>query len=115
MTQAPPPANQPPVTWEAPSQPPPSDGGFSFSEFFSFRYLITPTFIRVIYILGAILITLSAFSYIPDTGEPAAGVVYAVLFVLIANLWWRIVLELVMVLFRINDSLSSIERRGRGL
>jgi len=31
------------------------------------------------------------------------------------NLYWRVILEFVMVLFRMNDSLQSIDRRGRGM
>jgi hypothetical protein len=113
VDQTTPPTSQPPVSWGSPP-PPRSDGGFSLSDFFSFRHLITPTFIRVIYIIGAILITLSALAYL-SVPAGGAGLVYALFVVIIGNLWWRIVLELVMVLFRINDSLAAIERRGRGL
>jgi uncharacterized protein DUF4282 len=91
-----------------------SDPGFSFSTFFSFRYLITPAFIRVIYILGAILITLGALFVLVAPVGPG-GIIQVILYIIVANLWWRIVLELVMVLFRINDSLAAIERRGRGM
>jgi uncharacterized protein DUF4282 len=113
VDQTAPPTGEPTVKWEAPP-PPRTNGGFDISDFFSFRYLITPTFIRVIYVIGALLITLSAVAYlsVPSTGS---GLVQALLVVIVGNLWWRIVLELVMVLFRINDSLAAIERRGRGL
>lgn len=30
----------------------------------------------------------------------------------VGNLWWRIILEFVMVLFRMNSALQSIDRRG---
>ena len=109
---APPPQpDQPAVNW-AP-QPPATPGAFNFSDFINFRYLITPGFITVIYVIGAIFITIGALA---SAGSSGSGGVLAGLIVLIfGNLWWRIILEFVMVLFRINDSLVSIDRRGRGL
>jgi hypothetical protein len=106
-----PPPSQPTVSWAPP--PPPGSGAFNFSDFINFRYLITPGFITVIYAVGAILITLGALA---SAGAPGGGgVLSAVLVFVFGNLWWRIVLEFVMVLFRINDSLVSIDRRGQGM
>jgi hypothetical protein len=103
--------SQPPVSWT----PPPTSGPgmFNFSDFVNFRYLITPGFITVIYVVGAILITIAALSAAGTAG--AGGVLVGLLWFVFGNLWWRIVLEFVMVLFRINDSLASIDRRGRGM
>ncbi len=113
MDDTPRPASQPPVSW-APPPAPRTDGGFNFSEFLAFRYLITPGFITVIYVIGAIFITLAAVvALAAPTGS--GGVLSAIFFLIIGNLWWRIVLEFIMVLFRINDSLASIDRRGRGI
>ena len=91
----------------------PGAGGGTFSDFLAFRYLITPAFITVIYVIGAVLLTLGALATVVS-GAPGAAVSGIVLLVF-GNLWWRIVLEFVMVLFRINASLQSIERRGRGM
>ncbi len=112
MGTTPTPSNEPPVAWR-----PPADtrarGGFDVSDFLTFRYFITPAFITAIYIIGAALISLAALTAV---AVPASGGVLSALIVLVAgNLWWRIVLEFVMVLFRINDSLTSIDRRGGGL
>jgi uncharacterized protein DUF4282 len=105
--------NQPPVSW-APPPPPRSDRGFNFNDFLSFRYLITPGFITVIYVIGVIVITLAAVAALAVPSGSGA-IVSALFFFLVGNLWWRIVLEFVMVLFKINDSLESIDSRGRGL
>jgi hypothetical protein len=106
-----PPPSQPPVSWapQAPAQP----GTFNFSDFVNFRYLITPGFITVIYVVGAILITIAALAAAGSGGS--GGVLGGLFFLILGNLWWRIILEFVMVLFRINDSLASIDRRGRGM
>jgi Domain of unknown function (DUF4282) len=106
-----PPPNQPPVSWTPQSPPPP--GAFNFSDFVNFRYLITPGFITVIYVVGAIFITIAALSAAGTAG--AGGVLVGLLWFVFGNLWWRVVLEFVMVLFRINDHLASIDRRGQGI
>lgn len=111
MGTTPTPSNEPPVAWR-----PPADNrgrrGFDVSDFLTFRYFVTPAFITAIYIIGAVLITLGALAAV---ASPASGGLASGLVVLVAgNLWWRIVLEFVMVLFRVNDSLASIDRRGGG-
>ncbi|MFL5680426.1 MAG: DUF4282 domain-containing protein [Chloroflexota bacterium] len=105
-----PPSNEPPVSWRpAPPSSAPPRRGFDLSDFLTFRYLITPGFITAIYVIGAVLITLGTLVSISSS-----GVIPALIGLVILNLWWRIVLEFVMVLFRINDSLASIDRRGGG-
>jgi len=108
-----PPPGQPPVAW-APPPPRRAGDGFNLSDFLGFRYLITPGFITVIYVVGVIFITLAALGALAAPSG-SGGVVSALFFLIIGNLWWRIILEFVMVLFRINDSLESIDRRGRGV
>ena len=99
----PPPADRP-VTG-----PPPRSG--SFSDFLNFRAFITPTFITVIWIVGAVFITLAGVVALAGQGGAVNGLVVLVF----GNLWWRIVMEIFIVLFRINDSLQAIERTGRRL
>jgi hypothetical protein len=106
--------NQPPVSW-APPPAPRFGRAFNFGDFLSFRYLITPGFITVIYVIGVIVIALAAFSSLAIPSASGGGVLTAVVTFILGNLWWRIILEFVMVLFRMNDSLESIDRRGRGL
>ena len=103
--------NQPAVSWGPPPQQ--GVGAFNFSDFINFRYLITPGFITVIYVVGALFITIAALSAAGTAGS--GGVLSGILLFVFGNLWWRIVLEFVMVLFRMNDSLQSIDRRGRGM
>jgi hypothetical protein len=103
-----------PSAWVPPpsSAPPPAaaSNGFDFNDFVAFRYLITPAFITVIYVIGAIGITLGALGAIIG-GQFIGGLL---LFVF-GNLYWRIITEFIMVLFRMNDALQSIDRRGKGL
>ncbi len=87
-------------------------GGFDISEFLSFRYLITPTIITIVYVIGAVLITLGSLAAMAAGG---GGLLSGLLLLIFGNLYWRVLLEFVVVLFRMNDSLGSIERRGRGM
>ena len=97
-----------PVSW--PQQAPPRPGGFDFREFVEFRYLITPAIITIVYVIGAILITIAAIA-----SGGGGGVLSGLLVLIFGNLYWRVILEFVVVLFRMNDSLRSIDRRGHGM
>ncbi|HKG56919.1 MAG TPA: hypothetical protein VKA85_06710, partial [Candidatus Limnocylindrales bacterium] len=87
-TPPPPPSNEPPVAWQpAPARRPQQDRGFDLSDFLTFRYLITPGFITAIYVIGAILITLTA---LVSLGNGSGGVIAALVVLIIGNIWWRI-------------------------
>lgn len=106
---------QPPVSWTPPPQQPSGrpNPGFNFNDFIAFRYLITPSLVTVIYVIGAVLITLAALATMTQQG--ANGIVGGLLLLVFGNLYWRVILEFIMVLFRMNDALQSIDRRGRGV
>lgn len=105
------PGPTPPTTWAAPPPPAKVGGkGFDISDFLAFRYLVTPAFMTVIYVIGAIGVTLGALG-----AMIANQFIVGLLLFIFGNLYWRIILEFVMVLFRMNDSLQSIDRRGKGM
>jgi hypothetical protein len=88
----------------------PAGGERSLRDFLEVRYLITPGLLAIIWIVGAAFITLA--SIVAFTQQ---GLVEALLLLVMGNLFWRVWIEIVIVVFRIHDSLRSIERRGRGL
>jgi len=81
--------------------------GFTFGAFMTFRYMITPPLITVIYVLAVIVITLAALAAL-NTSALAA-----ILGWIIAMLWVRVIFEVMIVLFRINDGIQSMAQRGR--
>jgi Domain of unknown function (DUF4282) len=97
-------------SWTPPPAVKAAGQGFNINDFIAFRYLITPIFMTVIYVIGAIGITLAALGALVG-GNAIAGI----LVFIFGQLYWRIILEFVMVLFRMNDSLQSIDRRGKGM
>ncbi len=87
------------------------------SEYLSFKRFITPGFIMVIYILGAIGVTLlsivvmlGAFS----VGGAAIAIVSGILLLIFGNLFWRILCEYMVVQFRIYDEIVMLNRRMGG-
>lgn len=96
-----------PTSWQQP--PPVRTTAFSFTDFINFRFLITPAFMTVIYVIGVIAIALVAVASLFQ------NVVAGALILVFGQLYWRIILEFVMVLFKINDSLKSIDGRGKGM
>ena len=104
------PPSVPPVSWGP--APTTSSGRFNWGDFFSFRYMVTPVLIRVIYVVGAVLVTLGAIAPLA-TANGAAGLVFAILVFLVGNLYWRVIMELFMVFFGMHESLRAIERQGR--
>ena len=113
----------------APEPAPPADAGrFSWGDFFGFKFMITPVFIRIIYLIGAVVITLSAIFIVIATpvsvttsggGTTTVGggilgvLLLAIVSFLVAQLIWRIWMELLIVIFRIHGSLRTIEERGQ--
>lgn len=81
--------------------------GFSFSGFVTFRYMITPPLITAIYVIGVVLVTIGALAYVNTS---ALGAAIAWIFLM---LYLRVILELIVVLFRINDGIQSLARRER--
>jgi hypothetical protein len=105
----------------------------SWGDFFAFRVMITPTLIRIVYAVGVGLITVGAI-LIPLQTTPltvcqgpvggaatcassGSNLVYAFLIAIIGFLVlqvvWRVITELVMVIFGIHESVRSIEAQGR--
>jgi hypothetical protein len=85
----------------------------------SFRTAITPKIVRWLYIMGLVLSGLLAARWVlaafssPDGGIMAGMVslVFAPILFIIYALITRVLLEVVLAIFSIADSLKSIERR----
>ena len=104
--------------------PPPSSGtskGFVGSLFdVSFSSFVTPTIIKVVYILVMILAGLGALA-VAFTGFTYSVVFGLITLIILAPLGffvelalWRIALEIFMVIFRIGDDIHAM-RDGGGL
>ena len=76
-------------------------------DFFMFRTMVTPTLIVVIYLLGVVGVTVAAL-YLVAAGDVLSLIIFWVL----GQLYLRVALEVLIVLFRLYESVRNIERRG---
>ena len=93
------------------------------NDLFQWDRFITPTVIRIFYWMALGLIVLSGLSLLFSALGMMALNFFAGFFLLIASILYvcagvvfvRIVCELVMVIFRINEHLGAIRERGEPL
>lgn len=100
----------------------PSQRGFLASLFdFGFNSFVTPTIIKVLYMLGVVVIGLAALGWvITDFGVNVVfGLVTLVIIAPIVSVlmiaFLRIALEFYMVIFRMAGDIREIRQRGGGL
>ena len=90
---------------------------FNFRDFISFRKMIALQLIQVLYVVVAIIITLSALALMFKGNDPYSysssfmpgGFFGGLLFLVLGNVFWRLWCEFFIVLFRINNTLTKIE------
>jgi len=97
------------------------DQGFFASLFdFSFSSFITGRIIKILYVLTTIVVALWTLFLILVAFKSSSTlgiltlVVLGPLFFVFTMIYVRVVLELVMVIFRIHEDVDSINRRGAG-
>jgi lipoprotein signal peptidase len=84
--------------------------------YFSFQKMISPTLIKVVYVIGVVGIMVAAiymvFAGTKETEDTAklVKVLSALLLATVGNLLWRLVCEQVILLFSIHERLASIDR-----
>lgn len=85
----------------------------SLMDYVTFRAMITPILIQILFWIGVVLFVLAGLYGMAQgfrTGDPAA--MAAGLFVLIIGpIYWRVVAELIIVFFRILDMAREINRK----
>ena len=92
--------------------------------YFSFQKLITPRFVKVIYVVGLLAMTASGIGLAIWAGlglrsatlPTRVGVYYIAIgasVAIVGNLVWRVLCEIWIVLFNIHNLLGSIERETR--
>jgi len=103
-------------------------------DFLTFRKMVSPTLIRIVYAAGVVVLVLTLLfglgssvigmlAVLIDQGLDGIGAILLmvvwmigmVIGFLLYNLLWRIFCEGMILMFRMNESLQAIERRGAGL
>ena len=79
----------------------------SLGDYLSFRAMVTPVLIQAIFWIGVVLVVLSGL------GALFGGAVLSGLgLILLGPLFIRIYCEIFIVLFKINDGVQALNRRG---
>ena len=78
--------------------------------FFSFRTLITPDIVKILYVLGFIALTIVGFVMMVNYYETyelfiGLGVI------LVGNILWRLLCEGIILMFNVHEILDSIEKK----
>ncbi|MFN3485340.1 MAG: DUF4282 domain-containing protein [Planctomycetota bacterium] len=93
-------------------------------EFFKFDLLILPSLVKIVFVLGLIGLFLmalwipfrmaSGFSFGPEgmrsefnCGTFAVGLIFSLVFFVLGVVWWRVVCESMIILFKIHEVLAS--------
>ena len=87
-------------------------------DFLDFKQMITPMFIRIIFIIGVVLSVISGLVMIVTGAQSKFGggaqVLFGVLYIFLGPLVCRIYCELLIVIFRILDELTAIRQHLAG-
>lgn len=82
-------------------------------RYFNFRTLISVTIIKILYVLGVLGILIGAVIGLRETARflplGILEILMVFLLIIIAELLWRLICEQWIVLFRIHESVESIE------
>ena len=81
-------------------------------DFFNFKTMISPTLIKIIYVIGAVGILFGSFAAADGIsgftgGGSAGGAFTALLLLILGELFWRIACENMILFFSMHDILSG--------
>ncbi|MFG0275263.1 MAG: DUF4282 domain-containing protein [Phycisphaerales bacterium] len=82
----------------------------TIQEFISFRFMVTPVFIQIIWLIGSALIVLGGLVSLFVSGDAMTIIGGLLIGLPVSLLLWRVYCELVILLFRIHDAI--VETKG---
>ena len=92
----------------------------NFDDFLNFKMFITTTFMKIIYVIGAIIITLVSLVLMVGFSVPSlyyglsigsGGVLVGLAVLIFGNLGWRLLCEAIIVVFSIHERLISVDSK----
>jgi hypothetical protein len=92
----------------------------NFDDFINFKMFITTTFMKIIYVIGAIIITLGSLVLMVGFSVPSlyyglslgsGGILVGLVVLIFGNLGWRLLCEAIIVVFTIHERLVSIDSK----
>ena len=87
-----------------------------FGDFLNFEKFLAPILIKIIYWIGLVLIVLSFLASFGAYGTigigGGLGFLFSIVGLVLAGLAWRVLCELWIVIFSINDRLGNLSPSG---
>ena len=84
------------------------------NDFWAFRRMITPLIIQIIFWIGAIGLFIGGIVGIATAHDGGAGqIVWGILLMILGPLWVRIWCELLILFFRMNETLTEIKNNTK--
>jgi len=80
------------------------------NEYLTFDKFITPIIIQILFWLGLAGIVIMAL-FLIVSGVPGGGLM-GILYLLLGPIFWRVYMEIILVLFKIHEELRLIRRQG---
>lgn len=83
------------------------------NDFLTFRKMLTPVVIQIIFWVGIVLCVIGGIVgiVVSAVGNEAIGILYGILVLILGPIAVRIYCELLIVIFRINDNLSEMNKK----
>jgi hypothetical protein len=87
---------------------------FNLDEFLSFKKVVTPLIIKIVYLIGVIGIVLyslySMFFGISSFSVFFLKLLFGIIYLILGNLMWRMTCELIMVMFNMLGELRKFNQ-----
>jgi hypothetical protein len=83
------------------------------NDFLSFRRMITPIIIQIIFWIGVIGVVIGGIVVIATAHDEAGQIVYGIFLMILGPLWVRIWCELLILFFRMNETLTEIKNNTK--
>ena len=81
---------------------------FNFKDFSNFKFFITPVFMQYIFWIGVGAIVFMAVRLMTVGGS---FVLLGFIYLIVGPIFWRVICEALMALFKINDNLEEINQK----
>ncbi len=106
---APGPSGPGPIYPGASSRPGNRSGG-GFNDFITFRTMITPVVIQVLFWIGVTLTVLGGLGFMVASlsNGSAVGALLGLLYLVLGPLFWRVYCEIIIIFFRVYETLLQI-------
>jgi len=82
-------------------------------DFLAFRRMITPLIIQIIFWIGAVIVFVGGIAAVATADGGAGQIVWGIILMILGPLWVRIWCEVIILFFRMNETLAEIKNNTK--